>query len=114
MTTTVQVGSNLRLNLPTAQVEKIGISTFQGSDTVNINIYDTVSAALFVDGGEPTTVNKGTDVLNTFEKSVGRKGTYSNVSGGSTAGSGAVVLSFKTTGNATRIDYVGVEKQVRK
>ena len=54
------------------------------------------------------------DVLNTFDKSVGKKGIYSNVSGGSTAGSGAVVLSFKTTGNATRIDYVGVEKQVRK
>jgi hypothetical protein len=111
---TVQVGSTKLLNLPAAQIEKVGISTLQGNDTIDVNIYDTVSAALFVDGGEPTTVNKGNDVLNLFDKSAGRKGVYSNISGGSTAGSGAVVLSFKTTGNTTRVDYVAVEKQTRR
>jgi hypothetical protein len=113
-TVIVQVGSTLPLRLPAVQAEKIGISTLQGSDTVNVNVYDTASAALFVDGGEPTTVNKGNDVLNLFDKSAGRKGTYSNVSGGSTAGAGAVVLTFKATGAATRVDYVGIEKQTRK
>jgi hypothetical protein len=113
-TVTVQVGSALTLRLPAVQVEKIGVSTLQGSDTVNVNVYDTVSAALFVDGGEPTTVNKGNDGLNMFDKSAGRKGVYSNISGGSTAGAGAVVLTFKAAGTATRVDYVGIEKQTRK
>jgi len=113
-TTVVQVGSALALRLPTAQAERIGVSTLQGNDTVNVNVYDTVSAALFVDGGEPTTVNKGNDVLNLFDKSAGRKGVYSNISGGSTAGAGAVVLTFKAAGTATRVDYVGIEKQTRK
>jgi hypothetical protein len=111
---TVQVGNTKTLNLPAAQIEKVGISTLQGGDTIDVNIYDTVSASLFVDGGEPTTVNKGNDVLNVFDQSAGKKGTYSNISGGNTAGSGAVVLSFKTTGNSTRIDYVAIEKQTRK
>ena len=79
-----------------------------------MNIFDTVDARFFVDGGEPTTVNKGNDVLNLFDQSAGRKGVYSNISGGSTAGAGVVVLSFKTTGKSTRVDYVGVEKQTRK
>jgi hypothetical protein len=113
-TATVQVGSTLKLNMPAAEVEKIGISTLQGNDTVNVSIFDTVNAALFVDGGEPTTVNKGNDVLNLFDMSAGKKGNYSNISGGSTAGAGAVVLTFKAAGYSTRVDYSGIEKQTRK
>lgn len=113
-TVTVQVGSTLTMRMPAIQVEKIGVSTLQGNDAVNVNVYDTASAALFVDGGQPTTVNKGNDQLNLFDKSAGRKGVYSNISGGSTAGTGAIVLSFKSTGATTRVDYVGIEKQTRK
>ena len=111
---TVQVGPTRALNLPAAQVEKVGIVTMQGNDTIGVNIFDTVDARLFVDGGEPTTVNKGNDTLNLFDMTAGRKGVYSNISGGSTAGSGAVLLSFKTTGRSTRVDYVAIEKQTRK
>jgi hypothetical protein len=46
--------------------------------------------------------------------SAGKKGTYSNISGGPSPGSGAVVLTFKATGKATRVDYVNIEKQTRK
>ena len=53
------------------------MSTLQGNDTIDVNVGDTVSTALFVDGGQPTTVNKGNDQLNLFDKSVGRKGVYS-------------------------------------
>jgi hypothetical protein len=113
-TIAVQAGSALTLNMPAAQIEKVGISTFQGNDTINVNIFDTASALLFVDGGDPTTVNKGNDVLNLFDRSVGRKGTYSNISGGSTPGAGAVVLIFKAAGTSTRVDYVNIEKQTRK
>jgi hypothetical protein len=113
-TLTVQVGLTRALTMPAVQVEKVGIATLQGNDTIGVNIFDTVDAQLFVDGGEPTTVNKGNDALNLFDMSVGRKGTYSNISGGSTAGAGAVALSFKATGKSTRVDYVGIEKQTRK
>ena len=113
-TLSVQVGSTRALNMPAADIEKVGISTVQGNDTINVSIFDTVNANLFVDGGEPTTVNKGNDALNTFDMSAGKKGSSSNISGGSTPGAGAVVLTFKATGNATRIDYVNVEKQTRK
>jgi len=113
-TLSVQVGATRALNMPAADIEKVGISTLQGNDTINVNIFDTVNAFLFVDGGEPTTVNKGNDVLNTFDMSAGKKGTYSNISGGPSPGAGAIVLTFKTTGNATRIDYVNIEKQTRR
>lgn len=113
-TISVQVGSARALNMPAVQTEKIGISTLQGNDTINVNIFDTVSAALFVDGGEPTTVNKANDVLNLFDMTAGRKGIYSNISGGSSPGAGAVVLTFKAAGTATRVDYVGIEKQTRR
>jgi hypothetical protein len=113
-TLSVQVGGTKVLNVPAVQIEKVGISTVQGNDTINVSIFDTVDAFLFVDGGEPTTVNKGNDVLNTFDMSVGRKGNYSNISGGSSPGAGAIVLSFKSTGTATRVDYVNIEKQTRK
>ena len=113
-TLSVQVGGTRTLNMPAADIEKVGISTIQGNDTINVNIFDTVNAFLFVDGGEPTTVNKGNDALNTVDMSAGKKGTYSNISGGPSPGSGAVVLAFKATGTATRIDYVNIEKQTRK
>jgi len=113
-TVAVQVGSALTLNMPASQIEKVGVSALQGNDTINVNIHDTVNASLFVDGGDPTTVNKGNDVLNLFDASAGKRGQYSNISGGSTSGSGAVVLNFKSAGTATRVDYVNIEKQTRK
>lgn len=113
-TLTVQVGTTRALTLPAGQIEKVGISTLQGNDTISVAIFDTVTAFLFVDGGQPTTVNKGHDVVNFFDMSAGKKGTYSNISGGPAEGSGAVVLTFKATGNFTRTDYVGIEKQTRK
>ena len=113
-TIAVQVGTLLKINMPASQIEKVGVSTLQGNDTINVNIHDTVNAALFVDGGDPTTVNKGNDALNLFDLSANKKGQYSNISGGNTAGSGAVVLTFKATGTATRVDYVNIEKVTRK
>lgn len=113
-TITVQVGGTETLAIPASQIEKVGISTLQGNDTINVNVFDTASAALFVDGGDPTTVNKGNDALNLFDRSAGRKGVYSNVSGGSTPGAGAVILTYKAAGQATRVDYVNVEKVTRK
>jgi hypothetical protein len=110
----VQAGSALTLNMPASQIEKVGVSTLQGNDTINVNIRDSVSASLFVDGGDPTTVNKGNDALNLRDVSAARKGQYSNISGGSTAGSGAIALTFKAAGTATRVDYVNIEKQTRK
>jgi hypothetical protein len=53
------------------------VSTLRGNDTIDVNVGDTVSAALFVDGGHPTTVNKGNEQLNLYDKSVGWKGVYS-------------------------------------
>jgi hypothetical protein len=114
VTTTVQVGAMKMLSIPTLAAEKIMILSLQGNDAVNIGINNTVSAALFVDGGEPTTVNKGNDALNLLDVSPGSKGQYSNISGGSTPGSGAVVLTFKATGQATRVDYASIEKVTRK
>lgn len=113
-TINVQVGSTRALNMPAAQIEKIGIATLQGNDTINVNIFDTVNAALFVDGGDPATVNKGNDVLNLVDMTVGKKGFYSNISGGGSPGEGAVVLSFKGPGTSTRVDYTAIEKQTRK
>jgi len=113
-TLSVQVGATRTLNMPAADIEKVGISTIQGNDTINVDIFDTVNAFLFVDGGEPTTVNKGNDALNLFDMSAGKKGTYSNISGGPSPGAGAVVLTFKAAGTATRVDYVNIEKQTRK
>jgi hypothetical protein len=113
-TITVQVGTARAVNLPAGQIERVGIATLQGNDTINVSVYDTASAFLFVDGGEPSTVNKGNDALNFFDMSVGRKGGYSNISGGPSEGSGAIVLTFKSTGNLTRADYVNIEKQTRK
>jgi hypothetical protein len=113
-TLTVQVGATRALNMPASDIEKVGISTLQGNDTIIVSIFDTVNASVFVDGGEPTTVNKGNDGLNLFDMSAGRKGTYSNISGGPSPGAGAIVLSFKATGKATRVDYVNIEKQTRK
>ena len=113
-TIAVQVGSSLTLNMPAAQIEKVGVSTLLGNDAINVSIFDTATASLFVDGGGPTTVNKGNDVLNLIDQSVGKKGTYSNISGGSTPGAGAVVLTFKAAGTSTRVDYVNIEKQTRK
>ena len=110
----VQVGTTRTLMLPAIQTERVGIATLQGNDTINVDVFDSASAAFFVDGGEPTTVNKGNDALNLFDRSAGRKGTYSNVSGGSSPGAGAVILSFKAAGTATRVDYVGIEKQTRR
>jgi hypothetical protein len=49
-----------------------------------------------------------------FDMTAGRKGVYSNISGGSTAGSGAVALTFKATGKSTRVDYTAIEKQTRR
>ena len=113
-TLTVQVGAMQALNMPAGEIERVGISTLQGNDTINVGIFDTVNASLFVDGGQPTTVNKGNDTINFRDLSAGRKGTYSNISGGSAEGAGAVVLSFKAAGRSTRVDYVGIEKQTRR
>jgi hypothetical protein len=106
---TVQVGAFLTLSMPTANVERMAISTLDGQDTVNVSVQDTVSANLTVAEGDPAPApHKVGDLLAVNAASP--KGHVQNSPGGPNKGSGVVLVTYpKTTGTTTRIDYDGVE-----
>jgi hypothetical protein len=108
-TSTVQVGNWQTLSVPTVNVEKLAISSGQGTDTINVAAANTVNAYLFVDGGAPTSLKKYSDVLNVT--AVSPQPQIQNAPGGPVPDSGTVFVKYpKSTGNTTRIDYVNTEK----
>jgi hypothetical protein len=103
------VNATLTVTLPTANVERIGISTLAGQDAITVEALDTVDAFFTVDAGDPTATNKNADSLDAVGGSP--KAFVQNSPGGSTAGAGSVFISYpKTTNHVTRIDYANVEK----
>jgi len=107
--TSIQVNAFKTLLLPTARVEEIGVASRQSVDILTLVVYDTVNGHLFVNAGEPSNVSHAQDELHVYD-GVG-SGQFSNLSGGPTPGAGSLEVRFpRTTGNATRIDYVEVEK----
>ena len=108
-TSWVMVNALKQVMLATDSIEKMGIASKDGVDTIDVLIYDTVNALLFVDGGQPKNVSQKHDTLNLHD-GVGN-GQYRNLSGGPNTGAGSIELRFvKTTGNVTRIDYTDIEK----
>ncbi len=109
VTSTVQVGTWQTVSVPTANVEKLAITTGQGVDTVDVTAFDTVNAYLLVDGGDPTSIKKYSDVLNVQAGSEHPQ--IQNAPGGPVPDSGTVFVNYSHgTNNSTRIDYVNVEK----
>jgi hypothetical protein len=112
-TSTIQVNGLLKTSSPTANVERFGISTSQAADTINVKVFNTVSARLLVDGGDPAVNKPNGDVLNISAGSP--QASLQNQPGGPTPGSGSAFVRYpKTTGTETRIDYVYVEKVTLK
>ena len=106
--TTVQVNDWKTVTLPIANVEMLALNILDGADTINLYIYDTVNAHLFVDAGNPESTNPVSDVLNVFANSP--KGHLQKQPGGPVPGSGTVFVSYPlTTNNESRIDYAYVE-----
>jgi hypothetical protein len=99
----------LALQTVTANLERIGIASLNGSDTISVTIKDTVSTVVTVDAGDPATNTPNGDLLRIADGS--GKGLLKNGPGGAVAGSGSFIMTYpKTTTNQTRIDYSGVEK----
>jgi hypothetical protein len=106
--TTVQVNGLQTVNVPIANVERLAMYALDGDDTINITIFDTVNAALYVDAGSPASTNPVSDVLNVFAGSP--QGKLQKQPGGPVPGSGSVFVSYPlTTGNESRIDHAYVE-----
>jgi hypothetical protein len=105
---TVQVGSLLAAAMPTANVERIELATGQGTDEINVTVFDTVSANLLVDAGDPSTTKPNADTLNVFGGSPSAM--LQKQPGGPVSGSGTIFVEYpKTTDALTRIDYVNTE-----
>lgn len=112
-TSTVQVGGLLAVAMPTAATERIEIATGQAADTVNATVFDTVNASLLVDTGDPSTTKPNADTLNVFAGSP--QASLQKQPGGPVSGSGSIFVEYsKTTGNASRVDYVNTEKITTK
>jgi hypothetical protein len=86
------------------------VSTLDGQDVITVNVADTVSAHLSVDGGAPAPApNKNGDSL--VVNDVSPRGFSQNAPGGPTQGSGVVTVSYpKTTNAITTIEYTYIEK----
>ena len=111
--TTVQVNALLATASPTANVERFVISTRQGVDVITPTVYDTVSASLLVDGGDPAVNKPNGDRLDVVAGSP--RPSLQNQPGGPNPGSGSAFVEYpRTTGAETRIDYVSVEKVTLK
>lgn len=110
---TVQVNGLLSTSSPTANLERLAISTAQAADTINVTVFDTVSASLLVNGGDPAVNRPNGDTLHVQAGSPSPQ--LQNQPGGPTPGSGSAFVRYpKTTGNETRIDYALVEKVTLK
>ena len=111
--TTVQVGGLLAVSAPTAATERFEIVSGQAADTVNVTVFDTVNASLLVDTGDPSTTKPNADTLNVFAGSP--QASLKKQPGGPVSGSGSIFVEYsKTTGAASRIDYVNTEKITTK
>jgi Ca2+-binding RTX toxin-like protein len=107
-TTTVQANSTKTVEIPQASTEIVSVTSLDGADFIDFTTFDDVSMFFKVDGGSPSSklnsdemhVTNGTgqakDVKFLDEKSFVK-------------GSGSVMVEYKTTGEATRIDYLGIE-----
>jgi plastocyanin len=108
-TCTVQVNSLQAVDTPNATTERLAVSSGQGADTIDVTVFDTVNADLYVDAGEPTSIKPVADVLNAIAGSP--RGHLQNKPGGPVPGSGSVFVTYpQTTGTTTRIDYAYVER----
>ncbi|HMM42426.1 MAG TPA: Ig-like domain-containing protein [Thermomicrobiales bacterium] len=106
---TITVNSLLGVELPTGNVERFGLASGQGADTIDVTAYDTVNASVLVDAADPSTTKPNADTLNVIGGSP--KAMVQKQPGGPVAGSGAIFVTYpKTTGNATRVDYVNTER----
>jgi hypothetical protein len=92
---------------PTANAEQFALATGLGADDVSVTAFDTVNALLTVDADLPTSSTKKADSLTVAAGSPkGKVGKMpSPVKGG-----GSLLVSYpQTTGNQSRVDYIGVE-----
>lgn len=109
VTSAVQVNSLQNVTMPTANVERLDIFSDQGKDTLDVFVYDTVNANLFVDAGEPASTNPVADRFNVYAASP--QGHLQKQPGGPVQGSGSVFVTYPmTTLAGSRIDYAHVEK----
>ena len=109
-TSALTVGSWKTLHLVSVSTEDIQVAAGSGQDVVTVTAMDTTNAHLSVDGAEPTAAPK--KVGDTLEAVAGSpRPRLSNAPGGPSPGSGVAVVSYpQTTGNATRIDYLAIER----
>ena len=106
--TTAQVNTLLSVALPDANLERIGIEAGQGMDAVAVKIFDSVNGKATVAGGVPATNPKNGDLLAVTAISASPKILAQS---GPVKGSGSVLVTYgKTTGNASRVDHVEVER----
>jgi hypothetical protein len=106
-TTMVQVDSTLAVAIPQASTEVLSILAGDGADLIQVTTFDTVSAILFVDGGEPSS-KKNSDkieVTNGGPSKVKFLDQKSHVKE-----EGSIFATYRSTGAETRIDYRSVEK----
>lgn len=109
VTSAVQVNSLQEVTMPTSNVERLDIFSAQGKDTLDIFVFDTVNANLYVDAGDPASTNPVADRLNVYAASP--EGHLQKQPGGPIQGSGSVFVTYpKTTLAETRLDYAYVEK----
>ena len=110
---TVQVSALKTANLPIANVERLALHAGQSQDVIDITAFDNVMAQVFVDTGEPTSNPPNGDILTVRDGS--GRARLRNMSGGAVPNSGSVLVEYRrTTGNTTRVDYVGVERFTRR
>jgi hypothetical protein len=108
-TSSIQVNSLQNVTMPTANIERLGIFSQQGQDTLDIFVFDTVNAYLLVDAGEPASTNPVADTLNVYAAS--SQGHLQKQPGGPVQGSGSIFVTYPmTTEVESRIDYAHVEK----
>jgi hypothetical protein len=109
-TSSLTVGTWKTLQVVTVSTENIQVAAGSGQDVVSVTALDTTNAHLIVDGAEPTAAPKKVgDSLDAIAGSPRPR--LSNAPGGPSPGSGVAMVSYpQTTGNATRIDYAGIER----
>ena len=108
----VQVGNDAgRSTCPPGRSKRSGSRRCRATTRSTSTSLTRSTACLIVDGGEPTTVNKGNDALNLFDMSAGQEGHLLEHLRRPAAGCGRGRADLQGHGEATRVDYVGIEKQ---
>ena len=107
--TTVQVNSMQTLTVPIVNVERLVINSGHSVDNIDITVFDTVNANMFVDAEQPTSNKPNGDILTVRDGS--GKAKMKKQPGGPVPNSGSILVTYdRTTGNATRVDYANTEK----